>query len=613
MRVGANTFGSPNGKKRLITSNQSTNDIIREIQACHKIYGPEYDKGSKHFWAGDAESTAKGLFDFLKKNVDRKTEPIDVQTSTSPAALLHRGHGDCKHYASFVAGVADSLRRAGHPIEVFYRFASYKPGKDYHHVFAVILDEDGTEYWVDPVLPSFNYRGKKPVKHTDRSPGTAAIGSLYRLSGIDDAGQVGLFRGKKFKAEKAAAKAAGKSTKDFRKERRAKRKDEGKGFFRKVGGAVKKVSLAPSRNSYLLLLKMNLFRMASKMKARMNQNPEFKDKLAKRWKQLGGNPNQLFKDIDRGVKVWNRRHKDKQISGHEANASDVMYGLNKYGWAYDNFYLDDLGFCVDCSGKKPVNTIGYIGVAPAIGAGAIIAAASAIIAALAPLLKKEGIDTSNMKSEAAAVEQDMYQEEAAEAVQEETQAYQDTEGGDYDEYAPEMTDPDLMDVYDDPAVEEEYYGMSGVTGEDIETAGKGASALVSLFKRSPEKKAAAQARKAKKRAAKGKAATGPKKVKGKVKTVIKAIPLRGKVLPSGARVIEHGTPVWDGAVRASHGQGGQKGLTIHQGPEGGQGVTDWLNNAGQWVKDNPGTAMAAGAGLLILTGTIPLGGKKRRR
>lgn len=612
MRLGANTFGNPNGKKKLITSNQSTNDIIREIQACHKLYAPEYDKGSKHFWAGDAESTARELFSFLKKNVKRKTEPIDVQTSQSPAALLHRGHGDCKHYASFVAGVADSLRRAGRPIEVFFRFGSYKPGKDYHHVFAVILGEDGTEYWVDPVLDSFNTRAKIPLKYTDRSPGTAALGALYRMSGIDD-GQVGLFRGKKFKAEKAAAKAAGKSAKQFRKERRATRKEEGKGFFRKAAGVVKKVSLAPSRNSFLLLLKMNLFRMASKMKKRMNENPEFKDKLAKRWKQLGGNPNQLFKDIDRGVKVWNKRHKDKQISGYEVNASDALYGLNKYGWAYDSIYLDDLGFCIDCSGRKPVNTIGYIGAAPAIGAGAIIAAASAIIAALAPLLKKEGINTDDIKGEASAAEQDMYQEEADEADQEASARYNDQEGAYADEYAPEMDDPDVVDVYDDPAVYEEYYGMSGVTGEDIETAGKGAASLVSLFKANPAKKAARQAKRAQKRADKGKAPKAPQKVKTKVKTVIKAVPLKGKTLPSGQRVVEQGTPVWDNAVRASHGEGGKRGLTVHQGPEGGQGVTDWLNNAGQWIKDNPGTAMAAGAGFLILTGTIPIGGKKRRR
>lgn len=290
-----------------------------------------------------------------------------------------------------------------------------------------------------------------------------------------------------------------------------------------------------------------------------------------------------------------------------------MFGLNKYGWAYDSYYLDDLGFCVDCSGKNPVNRIGYIGVAPAIGAGAIIAAASSIIAALAPLLKKEGIDTGNMKSEAAEAEQSMYQEEADEAVEEEAEAYQDMEGSDYDEYAPEMTDPDLMDIYDDPAVAEEYYGMSGVTGEDVETAGNAAGKLMSLFKRSPEKKAAAQAKKAKRRAAKGKAPAGPKKVKSKVKTVVKAIPLKGQTLPTGARVIQYGTPAWDAAVRASHGEGGQKGLKITTVPQGGQGVTDWLNNTGEWIKENPGTAMAAGAGLLILTGAIPLGGKKRRR
>lgn len=591
MNVGAQNFGQFHNKKTLIASNQSTDDIIKAVQKHHKIYAPEYDKASEKFWTGDVEGTGKNLFDFLQKNIRYEVEPKDEQTIKSPAALMHQGYGDCKHYASFVAGIADSLRRKNYPIEVMYRYASYKPGKEPHHVFAVLVDEAGNQYWVDPVPPikRFNER-RQPIAYKDKSAGMAGIGELYSISGI----------GRRNPEKKKRRKA-----------RRAKRKAEGKGFFRKLTGAVKKVSMAPSRNSMLLLLKMNLFRLSSKLKSKMNQKPGFKEQLAKKWKQLGGNPKQLFKDIDRGVRVWNKHHKNRQISGNELNAADEMYGLNKYGWAYDSVYLDDVGFCVDCTaGRKPVNAIGQIGVAPAVGAAAIIAAAAPILGALASLLKKNGIDTNQMQSAGAEAENDMYQEEAAEADDEyqEQTAYEPGYGD--DSYYPEQDDEEVY-AADDVEDMEAMYGISAITSEDVQNTGTAAANIISMFKADPKKKAARQKKRATRRAKHGKAPAQPRRVKNKV--VIKAIPLKGHTMPNGARVIEHGTPAWDQAVRASHGQGVKRGLTVNQVPQGGQGVSDFFNNVKQWANENPGLAIGGSVGVLLLTGVIPTGKKRGRR
>ena len=173
----------------LQVEDHDTNDIVKCLKKYHKIHGSDYDKISLPFWKGNAENTGRYLFNFLKKNVRYDTEPEDYQTVKTPSAILHQGHGDCKHYASFITGVVDSLQRKGYPIKGKYRFVSDTPDKDIHHVFAVLEDvgqigATGRDYWVDPVLNSFD---KRPnfynIKDTDMAKG---IGSLYHISGTDN-------------------------------------------------------------------------------------------------------------------------------------------------------------------------------------------------------------------------------------------------------------------------------------------------------------------------------------------------------------------------------------------------------------------------------------------
>lgn len=636
MKSQANNFGKYHNKKVLISSNQSTADIIEAIRKHHNLYKKEYDKSALNFWQGNAESTAHSLFDFLKKNIQYKVEPKDEQTVKSPAAILHHGYGDCKHYASFIAGVVDALKRKGYPIDVVYRYASYKPGKDPHHVFAVVLDDSGREYWVDPVLPTFNNR-KKYIKAIDKSAGIAGIGDLYSISGVDafdydddlyDDYEEGQMAGRaerrarkaarqQRRAERREAKAARKEEKvkswnpkrQARYRKRMKNKEEGKGIFRKIARGHKKISFAVSRNSFLLMLKMNLFRMASKLAVRM-KDPANKKKILLKWQQLGGNPKQLEKDIARGVRVWNKRHPNKKISG--TNALDEMQGLNKYGWAYDTVYLDDVGFCVDCSGSNRVNDVAQMGVAPAVGAAAIIAVASPVLAALASLFRGMGIDTSQMTAEAAEAEERMYSEEADDS-EYYTEPYAEDQYGEYEEegYYEDGDDSGYYEedeYYEDPGDYEEYMGqVTAADGENLATVAKG---VAKLFKRDPAKVAARQKRRAARRAAKGKA---PKKIKVRTRNITKSVPLKAIRLPNGQPAAKYGRPVWDAAVRASHGEGTQRGLTIQRGPQGGQTFTDAFDTAKQWVNENPMAAVGVGLGALLIINPTILGGKKRRR
>jgi len=261
------------GNSKMIVRDQQVPDIISAMLSAHKMYAGEYDKISQDFYSGDGVQTAKKLFEFLKKNVQYKIESDKSQRIMSPSAILSLGKNDCKNYALFIMGVLDSLKRKGLiDNKIYYRFASYKLLDEIpHHVFAVIQDNEGNEYFIDPVLSTFNER-KTYYHKIDKIPSMP----LYSVSGI---GQT---------KKKAAAKAAAPVPKEKKK-------------------IVLKIALAPARGSFLLLVGLNFMGLATKLKTAFDNRA---DETQNWWKNLGGNPNELLRKVEQGAKK-------KRIAGHE--------------------------------------------------------------------------------------------------------------------------------------------------------------------------------------------------------------------------------------------------------------------------------------------------------
>jgi len=205
------------------------------------------------------------LFEFLKKNVQYKIESDKSQRIMSPSAILSLGKNDCKNYALFIMGVLDSLKRKGLiNNKIYYRFASYKLLDEIpHHVFAVIQDEEGNEYFIDPVLSTFNER-KTYYHKIDKTPNMP----LYSVSGI---GQT---------KKKAAARSVAPVQKEKKK-------------------IVLKIALAPARGSFLLLVGLNFMGLATKLKTAFDNRA---DETQNWWKNLGGNPNELLRKVEQGAK-----------------------------------------------------------------------------------------------------------------------------------------------------------------------------------------------------------------------------------------------------------------------------------------------------------------------
>ena len=263
------------GNSKMIVRDQQVPDIISAMLSAHKMYAGEYDKISQDFYSGDGIQTAKKLIEFLKKNVQYKIESDKSQRIMSPSAILSLGKfgADCKTYALFIMGVLDSLKRNGLiNNKIYYRFASYKLLDEIpHHVFAVIQDNEGNEYFIDPVLSTFNER-KTYYHKIDKIPSMP----LYSVSGI---GQT---------KKKAAAKAVAPVPKEKKK-------------------IVLKIALAPARGSFLLLVGLNFMGLATKLKTAFDNRA---DETQNWWKNLGGNPNELLRKVEQGAKK-------KRIAGHE--------------------------------------------------------------------------------------------------------------------------------------------------------------------------------------------------------------------------------------------------------------------------------------------------------
>ena len=271
------------GSRVTIKRNQDVYDIIGAMLEAHKIHAAEYNKIAGYFWAGSDEQTARNLFNFLKKNVRYKIETDQEQRVMSPAAILTLKANDCKNYALFINGVLDALKRQGKiKGRILYRFASYKLLDEApHHVFSV-LQIGNNEYWIDPVLKSFNER-KIYFHKIDREPM-----ALYSVSGI---GQTKKEARKEKRAERKEARQEKKAAKNASTVPGAEPKKKKK--------IVLQISLSPARTAFLLLVGMNFAGLATKLKKALDNKA---NETKNFWFNLGGNPNKLVKMIEQGAK-----------------------------------------------------------------------------------------------------------------------------------------------------------------------------------------------------------------------------------------------------------------------------------------------------------------------
>ena len=334
------------GENILVTRQQETFDIIKEIMAMHENCVNHYDNIALYHWRGNPLHTAQHLFYFLRNNVPYKEEKTQRQTVKEPQAILAERltfGNDCKHYASYIVGVCEALRRLGYPIKSFYRFASYsKHNKTPGHVFSVAVI-DGREYWIDPVpqIGGFDCRKIKPVYSIDKiAPMAKKVGSLYKVGNLPKNWH--LIKEHRYGSGSSHGGGHGHHAKmvfvpaprhswldSYYGGGVGKVKKHHHGLHLKInpGQLFKKYNpvLASSRNAFLAYLKLNLFHTGSHMYSLAQSNKQFRDKLFNTWRKVGGNGNKLQTALSQARNVWNKHHKNFKLTGdvflHDGDAS----------------------------------------------------------------------------------------------------------------------------------------------------------------------------------------------------------------------------------------------------------------------------------------------------
>lgn len=409
--------------QRTIERRQDTFDIIREILRKHKDTAPHYDRIAVNHWRGNVPDTVTDLYYWAKKHLPYRAEATNMQTVKTPAAILRERHdfkNDCKHYASYIVGVGEALRRQGFPVKCFYRFGSYNKGRRAPgHVFAVFV-HDGREIWCDPTpeVGGFNKRYIVPCYTTDKHPPMAkremgGIGSLYDITGVDSSP---IPSNKIIVGMSPTRIIVGTSghwtdmlpmsgTDDYTIGKHGKGKAKLKKAIKKIkpGKLLKKVGKATARNAFLVLTKLNVFHLATKSWPHIKaKGPDWK-KLSDKWVEWGGKPDALFKNMRLGVNTYNKLHPHAQISGYFDTVDGL--GIDNIGYPDTLGYYDDgmsvgdiLCFVHDNHNRhmqRHARRNGFgIGVVAAPVAAGVIAAALPILNALKGILKSFGVDTN---------------------------------------------------------------------------------------------------------------------------------------------------------------------------------------------------------------------------
>jgi Transglutaminase-like superfamily len=385
------------GQERLVKRRQDTFDIMREMMRKHKECIAHYDMlDPSTFWKGNAEQTARYLFDQCKQHIGYVVEPTLSQTVKTPAAILTEGEGDCKHYASFIVGVCCALAKRGYPIRAKYRFASYsRATRNPGHVFAVVTGPDHKEMWVDPVLQSFDQRNPQPVSKQDKLPPMetrASINGLYDISGLPAVQEVPtagypVEYTRPITATHWLDEWGGGAHHAVGKAHKKGPKKHHKGLHIKIKNPlalIKKIGGAPSRNAYLGLLKLNVFSLATNINKAVTGHPDKWEKIKQHWRKLGGDTNKLTTAIRAGIGTHNKLHKHSQV---KSGLSGMNHGLM-------DMYPDNFVYSHE--------TVGFA----VLAIPALLAAAAPIIAKMKDMLKSLGIGQSQTAVEDAAASAD---------------------------------------------------------------------------------------------------------------------------------------------------------------------------------------------------------------
>jgi hypothetical protein len=314
--------------KKATSSSANTEDIIKSLAAAVPGAVDQIKPIVRKLIrvTGDPVKDARSIAKWVNQNITYVKDDLQEQKIRFPSNLLNERIGDCKSFSLLVAAALKALGyKAG------FRFAAYRK-PNFTHVYNFVLDNTGKKHTFDACIESLR-----------ESPTATKIKDMF----VSYVAEPDFINGKR--KDKRRAKRAG---------RKANKKEAGKGYGRK------RVALAPVRNAFLVLLKVNFRGSAAKLAQARAKDPA---KVRAFWLKLGGDPNKFNTAIDQG------------------KGKKALFGQKKASISYyeDEMYIQGLG--------EPV----------AAGLAGAIAAAAPVLIALPKLLKSLGVGSTDAIDEQA--------------------------------------------------------------------------------------------------------------------------------------------------------------------------------------------------------------------
>lgn len=306
------------GKTTTIKSGADTKDIINALEAAVPRAVAEIVANPKKFPkpTGNPIKDARQAAEFVRDNVKYKADGYMYQDIQLPARMIAgTKQADCKSFS--LASVAQCLA-AGH--RCGFRFASYKPNKIPTHVYFWILDNSGKKFTFDPTI--------KNLKESHKATKTIDMELRY-MTGTEDFPEIG----RKIKP-------------------RGNKPRRGRVIF-----------MAPARQAFLGLVKINFRGLATKQAKVLAKNPK---ELEEFWKKLGGKFTNLKAAVNKGKSK-------RPVFGSKVNG-------------YSDYYLGAEGEGSAEGGKDVLETITKI-----------LPVVAPILTAISQLFKKNNIEDASVE------------------------------------------------------------------------------------------------------------------------------------------------------------------------------------------------------------------------
>ena len=320
-----------NGKNTLVKDNASTKDIIDAL--CNvvpvAVNQCRTDIDSMIHKSGNPLIDAERCCRYIRANVRYKADGFSEQNIQLPGRMFKdTKQADCKSFSLAFVGMMGAMG-----YDCGFRFASYRPNKIPTHVYNFVVC-NGKKFTFDACVENL----KESTRHTHIQDM-----KVQYLTGVPIMANDLEYIGKK--------------------------KGNRKPFFKKAGDAAKKITLAPVRNAFLALVRLNARGLAKKLNITVQKDLSTTKGF---WEKLGGKFDSLQSAINAG--------KNKKPLAGESKRSKGLKGMGFYYADTEEAYIGEY----DLNGNR-------IGVVDLAAVGTFLAAATPALIAASNLFKKNNI------------------------------------------------------------------------------------------------------------------------------------------------------------------------------------------------------------------------------